>query len=492
MRGKAKLSLAVENLRRNRRGSLMSSVGIIVGISALVFFIGLSEGIKEVVLGRVFLIDQVEVIPKRIQLGGFELDGLFGASSADRFTTALTKELEGIEGLSGVYPKMKFTFPASARGGRRFLGKNLQVELIADGIDPGLVKDELATPESFRDFLEEESCSAEATCSDGHRCDAGRCVPIDCSEEASVCTGESYCALQEPQAAGRGGARGGRRQCELPIPVLLNPQLLELYNGGLSVALGGGRRMPKISPGLIVGFHFQGVLGRSVISRGGKGMSRRLKIVGFSDKAIGIGVTLPLAYVKRFNRTLTSKAAGERYHSIILKIEDQRRFPEIVAAVKERGFELADKTANAEQAAKILKTIEAVFALVSLIIVGIAALNISQMFYMLITQRRRELGLLRALGASRGDLRQLILLEAALIGLFAGAMGLLVGSGAGALTDWIAGQLPRFPYKPETFFIYPFWLWSAAVIAAIFFCVIGAFWPANRAAQQEPAEALTQ
>jgi len=74
----------------------------------------------------------------------------------------------------------------------------------------------------------------------------------------------------------------------------------------------------------------------------------------------------------------------------------------------------------------------------------------------------------------------------------AGSVGALSGYGAGALVDLIAAQLPRFPYKPETFFLYPAWVWPVAVLAAVVFCVFGAYFPARVAARQEPAEALTQ
>jgi ABC-type antimicrobial peptide transport system permease subunit len=221
-------------------------------------------------------------------------------------------------------------------------------------------------------------------------------------------------------------------------------------------------------------------------------VKRKLKVAGFSDKATSLGITLPIGYVKRFNRRFTSEDAAKRYHSIVLKVSDQQFFPSIIEEVKRRGLALADKTSNAEQASKIIKTVEGLFALVSLIIVGIAAINISQLFFMLIYQRRREIGLLRALGASQLDLKRVILTEATLIGLTAGSMGALVGYGAGALVDLIASQLPRFPYKPESFFIYPLWVWPVAVFAAVAFCVIGAYFPARTAAHQEPAEALTQ
>lgn len=484
--------LVLDNLARNTRSVLMSSVGIVVGISALVFFVGLSEGIKEVVLKRIFLIDQVEVIPPKVGFGVEQIGALFGAKpSNDKLTDALTAEFSGVEGIEGAYPKMKFTFPAFAYGGKEIIGRDVRGELIADGLEPALVRAELPPGAVFEDLEAPTACASEGDCVGGSSCVEGACVPSACSlakDAAPTCGGGSYCA-EQPGA----GASEGEGRCLQPIPVILNEQLLELYNGGIAVALGRGGSLPKVSKELVVGFGFSVELNRSAIMRTrGASLTRKLKIVGFSDKAMQVGVTLPIGYVRRFNAAFTSADAASRYHSVILKVSDQTRFPEIVEEVRRRGLALADKTSNAEQASKIIKTIEALFALVSLVIVGIAAVNISQMFYMLIYQRRREIGLLRALGASEGDLKVIILGEAASIGLMGGALGALAGKGAALAVDSIAASLPRFPYKPESFFIFPAWVWPAALGAAVLFCVLGAFFPARAAAHQEPAEALTQ
>ena len=60
------------------------------------------------------------------------------------------------------------------------------------------------------------------------------------------------------------------------------------------------------------------------------------------------------------------------------------------------------------------------------------------------------------------------------------------------MADLVAAQLPDFPYKPDTFFAFPTWVWLAAVAVAVLFCLTGAFFPANAAARQEPAAALTE
>jgi ABC-type antimicrobial peptide transport system permease subunit len=67
-------------------------------------------------------------------------------------------------------------------------------------------------------------------------------------------------------------------------------------------------------------------------------------------------------------------------------------------------------------------------------------------------ERQHEIGIMRAVGASRGDVARIIIGEAAVLGLLAGLLGLLIAVGSSALFDYIsASYVPDFPYKPDTY-----------------------------------------
>jgi ABC-type antimicrobial peptide transport system permease subunit len=147
---------------------------------------------------------------------------------------------------------------------------------------------------------------------------------------------------------------------------------------------------------------------------------------------------------------------------------------------------------GAEQAALLITIFMMVFGFVSIVIVGIAAINIMHVFFMLIYERQQELGIMRAIGASRGDIRRIIISEAAIVGALAGTVGVILALIAGRVFDWVsASYIPDFPYKPRTYFDFPPMLLLAAFGFAIGFCVLGAFFPANRAARTDPARVLT-
>jgi putative ABC transport system permease protein len=162
----------------------------------------------------------------------------------------------------------------------------------------------------------------------------------------------------------------------------------------------------------------------------------------------------------------------------------------VALAVQEMNLDVADT--GAEQAALLIAIFTLIFALVSAVIVGIAAVNIMHVFFMLVYERQHEIGIMRAVGASRGDISRIILGEAAILGLVAGLAGVAIAFGASLLFDWVStNYVPDFPYKPETYFVFPWWLLLAALAFAVSFCIFGAFLPARRAARMEPAMVLS-
>ena len=139
----------------------------------------------------------------------------------------------------------------------------------------------------------------------------------------------------------------------MPIPAIANPALLAVYNSSLTTALaaGDGAKIPKLTEEAIVGFTFDLHLGRSYLgdSAQGEPLDRRVMAVGFSTKAIGVGFTLPIQYVKRFNARFTSEEMRNEYHSVLLEAASNDAVLGITQSVKALGYELDAKHAQAER-----------------------------------------------------------------------------------------------------------------------------------------------
>ncbi|MDR1851631.1 MAG: FtsX-like permease family protein [Propionibacteriaceae bacterium] len=118
---------------------------------------------------------------------------------------------------------------------------------------------------------------------------------------------------------------------------------------------------------------------------------------------------------------------------------------------------------------------------------GIAALVgiivIANTFTILLTQRRRQIGLLRAIGASGSQLRRSVALEAVLLGIVGSALGIGVGIGVGAIGSAALGVLDWGLAVPlsETL---------AALLFGVIITLIAAFFPSRKATQVPPLAAL--
>ncbi len=468
------LRVVTANLNRSRNHFLLASVGIVVGIATFAFFISLGLGVRNVVLGKIFPLDKLEVVPKSLDLAVGPL-ALGGGGVIDQ---AKVEELQAIPGVEVVYPKMRLTVPSLGIGGKEVLGTDLRSEMVADGIEPDLVKGELGRKHPFVDHDDPNGPDREPP----QRC-----------EESSDCGEDRYCGMpagyQEAVLRKEEGQLDTpKKVCRHYIPIIASEHVVELYNGALRRAHG----FPKLNPDFVIGLKFDLKIGASMVSASQKDQIIREKgmLVGFSNKAITLGITMPIGYTKRFNVAFGKPEDAQRFHSVILQVPEKDDVASVAVAVEAMGLKVADT--GAEQAALLIAIFIAVFSLVSAVIVGIAAVNIMHVFFMLVYERQHEIGIMRAVGASRKDITTIILGEAATLGLLAGVAGVLLALGAGMGFDAVsANYIPDFPYKPESYFIFPWWLLASALGFSVSFCVLGAFLPARRAARMEPAAVLS-
>jgi putative ABC transport system permease protein len=457
MTARALALLVAHNLRRGRRGFLLSAFGISVGIASLTFFLALSAGVRHVVLGQVFPVGQLEVVPQKSSLASDSSGplGLLSSLSGPRpLTEDAAQKLAARPEVRAAYRRVKLSFPARAWGGQELIGKNFYAELIAEGVDPRAMSGDELGPEKFADELgSHKQCNADAECASGEYC------PWD------------------------------THACELPVPVVVSPFLVEMYNGTLAAST-GLPRIGKFLAGRLRGFTFNVELGRSFIGQSHTGTEphqRRVMLVGISPHAAQLALTFPLGYVQRWNQQYASSAPS--LSSVVLELADGADVTRLTAAVRAMGYEIADS--GAERAGLAITLVTLLFALVSAAMVSIAAINIAHSFFRTVAERRRELGVLRAVGAAAGDVRRMVLAEAAAIGLAGGALGVVLAFLFALVVDAASRRfVPDFPFKPDTYFRFGWPLIAGALGCSVLACMAGAWWPARAAARLEPTEAL--
>ena len=459
-------TLVRRDIRRTRGALMTSGFGIAAGTAALVFFLALGLGVQKA-LEEVFPIDQVELEPPKGPSAGL-LGVLLGAGDPPGIDSVDVERLQKVEGVTAVYPKLRFAFPASGRGGKEIFGYDVGTsEMIADGIDPALVTADLAADKARPPIpFEDPLARAGPACQD----DAG-------------CPAAQYCDRASRAAEGR---------CSDPVPALVSRYLLEIFDKSIAPAHG----MPPVSD--LLASRAQGVtfslrLGESLLGKGRAGEPRNVKarIVGVSRRAIDVGLTFPLDVVRRWNTEYASARAGARYSSVIIQVAPSGDPSEVIAAGQR--LRLEPKDTRARDVSVLVRGVFGLLALVAMVILVVSASNIAYTFRVLVGERRSEIALYRALGASGADMRTWMLALALTVGVIGGLAGVAVARLLALAADVAAGRyLPDFPFKPESFFIFPAWLWGIGVAFAAIFAALGALGPARRAARVEPASALAQ
>ncbi|MBN1813948.1 MAG: FtsX-like permease family protein, partial [Anaerolineae bacterium] len=111
---------------------------------------------------------------------------------------------------------------------------------------------------------------------------------------------------------------------------------------------------------------------------------------------------------------------------------------------------------------------------------------------MAVYERTREIGILKAVGASPGDIRRLFVAEASLIGLVGGVVGTVVGwlLGLGLNAAFLAYLRWQEMPMEGTFFVVTGWLVALALGFATVVGLLAGLYPAARAARLDPLEAL--
>lgn len=316
----------------------------------------------------------------------------------------------------------------------------------------------------------------------------GTVVPtpgVNVTDLPGRCPEGTYCAAASVVV--REGA------CEAPMPVVLSPFILDVYNTVVTTAL-NLNRLSGLE--VMLGLRFAILFGESYFAaddQPGNRVVRRCRVVGFSGKAMEFGVTAPLAYATRANTMLRGRAESSEYTSVVVETERNEYVPSLVEDAQVLGLTLAPRSEEGRKAANMLLVLTIVFAMVSLVILGISAINITHTFLMLVTERRAEIAVYRAVGATLLDIRLLILCEAVLLGVLGGALGVGASWFASRAVNVLAsGILGRLPGSPSDLFVFSGVVVAAGLGCAIVFSIVGAWIPARKAAKTDPAEVLSQ
>ncbi|MGB7435461.1 MAG: FtsX-like permease family protein [Candidatus Acidiferrum sp.] len=179
------------------------------------------------------------------------------------------------------------------------------------------------------------------------------------------------------------------------------------------------------------------------------------------------------------------------YASLSVRAKSPSQVEALETSIKNLGF----NAFSLLDASKSLRTFFSVFdsllGIFGSLALAVATLGIVNTLVMAILERRREIGVLKALGAADSDVQQLFFVEAGVMGLLGGVLGVGFGWFLGrAITIGTNLYLKRQNLNPIELSYVPWWLIIAGLIFAVIVSLLAGLYPASRAARLNPVDAL--
>lgn len=451
--------LAARNLREAILRNSLTTLGIAVGIASLVAMLSLGVGLQQFANKRLAgtgLFNAIFVFPHRNDRG-FERQPASASGVPEKFPALnedARRQLARLSNVTEVYPEIRFStaimydgnpymstvagIPESQRGGGAF---------------DGMTGRFFSGPDSKEAILQIEFAKEISRQPDSL---IGKEITLRYAERQTLPAETS--SASKASAKSKSAATGSESDSALSPGFSVIPRQMKLRIVGIV----------QTEP---AGFGAFG-RGRVLIP---EQLAEKLSATQFND----------------IREILRGQTASRSYETLTVRVRKAVDVEAVENKIKSMGFStfsLIDATNNLRLVFAIFDAFLLIFGSLALVV---ASLGIINTLVMAILERRREIGVLKALGASDRDVRKLFFAEAGAMGLVGGIFGVLIG--------WLIGQaitlgtniwLHRRDLPSVQVSAVPFWLVGVAIAFSIVVSLAAGLYPASRAARLNPVEAL--
>jgi len=480
------LNLALRNLRQAKLRATLTTMGVIVGVAVIVTMVSFGLGLQQNMLARFKALDlfnEIQVFGRGLSnLAGLDRNSRSGRDEGERrngrqrpdknptriLDDAGVAEIAKIPGVAYVEPNV--SFGAYVRTNGKLLSQTIGGANIPNAAS------------RFHQFTAGKMISApnanEAVVSERFTRDFGFNKPADA-------VGKTL-ELLSPQDE----TKGDESKAEEDTPNFFG---IPLDDAGLDESKSAGLETRT--------FHIVGVLNTEIKEGAGQG--------GLRGLLPGAGIYVPLqtahAWTVQHRGPMGQVALAlarqggnlgegqtEGYDSAVVRVTDPVELTEVRKRITELGFGSFSIVDELDQIRTVFLIIDSVLGLLGGISLLVASFGIANTMIMSILERTREIGIMKAIGAEDREIKLIFFVEAAVIGIFGGVIGVLMAWGIDALANRLAY---RFILKPQgasfvDFFSLPPYLLLGAILFALLVSILAALYPAARAARIDPVRAL--
>ncbi|QXC62746.1 FtsX-like permease family protein [Aquihabitans sp. G128] len=226
---------------------------------------------------------------------------------------------------------------------------------------------------------------------------------------------------------------------------------------------------------------------------------QKLEIVGVVVQDVSDGsflVPLPVAEkaydvaVSGVDRGLITRQSPSRYTGVLVTADSLGATGRVQERIERLGFATTSPAALIEAVQRYLRVVEIVLAAIGAIALAVAGLGITNALLASVRERRREIGVLKAIGARDRDVQRVFLVEAGVLGLAGGLLGAALGwataFGVGLIIDGYLQAQGLEGVGAEV----PIPVFALVIVGSCLLALFGGTLPARRAAHLPAREAV--
>ncbi len=477
------LAISTGNLRRMKLRTALTTSGVLIAIAAFVAMLSFGAGNQEYVEGefnKLGLFTTLQVYPKS---GPNSSD----TSQSPQLDQAALARLAAIPGVNLVYPYD--AFPVTVRLGDSVIsskGQALPAAALRTKLFSTLVAGRTFDNDSARLAVVSEELLKKAGIS---RPDSALGLKLILSVRvSSVDSGVAHVISGWGSPADR-----------------LRALSMDAFLGGQStdrlIRSEAGAALRRFMEGLL---RAQGTVTDTLTICGVRRVQRAARIhaeplvvtLATGDRISRAGMSgSPTEMISRLSSGTLFRQENEgdgRYHpQVTIDFGPEVLYRTIRDSVEAQGFRTFSFAEQFEDLQRVFLTFDMAIGVIGLIALVTASLGIVNTMVMSITERRKEIGVLKSLGAYELDIRGLFLVEAGMIGLAGTSLGIFAGWVLTRIVSAIAKRYMAGQGLPEIeLFALPAWLILLALGIGVGVSVAAGLYPAARAARVDPVEAL--
>ena len=443
---------SLSNLWKMKLRTFLTTSGVIIGIGALVSMFAFGEGVQNNITNtfkQLGLLNYINVYPgsggmnRQFRGRGMNRRGT-AASDPNKENKVLDDELiekiEALEGVEAVFPEIQF--PAMVKYGKNESFETIQA-LPAKICKSGLVKLKEGT------YFDTDDANSLLITSSLLQGIGIKDIKNAVGKQITISTLSSDLSMEN-------------------IPNILSSQ----ENNGLPLA-------NKDYNFTIVGIIEQ-------VDTPGPSLMRSDIIIpsGTAQKMDKISITSVSDIFQSMNQP-------QGYSTIGIRLKDPKYVDSVEKWIKDAGFNTFALIDQLDQMKKAFIFMDLFFFAIAMIAISVASLGIVNTLVMSILERYREIGIMKAVGASSADIKKIFLFEAGLIGFLGGTFGLLLGWLVSSIINLIANIfLSRQGVPYMSYFSFTLWICLGSVAFSIMISLIAGIYPTLRAAKVDPVVAL--